>query len=163
MKTLIKNGLVLDGAGVAFADHGVLVNEDKIERFAPAAEFDGFEGQVIDLDGDTLLPGLIDCHVHLCYAGEPNPGRAIEDMDPGEIAVRALSNAQDSVRGGITAVRDCGGVNYLEFSVRDACNAGKFMGPTIRAAGRMICMTGGHGNRFGRVADGVDEVIKAVR
>lgn len=163
MKTLIKNGLVLDGAGVAFVDHGVLVNEDKIERFAPAAEFDGFEGQVIDLDGDTLLPGLIDCHVHLCYAGEPNPGRAIEDMDPGEIAVRALSNAQDSVRGGITAVRDCGGVNYLEFSVRDACNAGKFMGPTIRAAGRMICMTGGHGNRFGRVADGVDEVIKAVR
>ena len=163
MKTLIKNGLVLDGAGVAFTDHGVLVNEDKIERFAPAAEFDGFEGQVIDLDGDTLLPGLIDCHVHLCYAGEPNPGRAIEDMDPGEIAVRALSNAQDSVRGGITAVRDCGGVNYLEFSVRDACNAGKFMGPTIRAAGRMICMTGGHGNRFGRVADGVDEVIKAVR
>lgn len=163
MKTLIKNGLVLDGAGVAFADHGVLVNEDKIERFAPAAEFDGFEGQVIDLDGDTLLPGLIDCHVHLCYAGEPNPGRAIEDMDPGEIAVRALSNAQDSVRGGITAVRDCGGVNYLEFSVRDACNAGRFMGPTIRAAGRMICMTGGHGNRFGRVADGVDEVIKAVR
>ena len=163
MKTLIKNGLVLDGAGVAFADHGVLVNEDKIERFAPAAEFDGFEGQVIDLDGDTLLPGLIDCHVHLCYAGEPNPGRAVEDMAPGEIAVRALSNAQDSVRGGITAVRDCGGVNYLEFSVRDACNAGKFMGPTIRAAGRMICMTGGHGNRFGRVADGVDEVIKAVR
>ena len=163
MKTLIKNGLVLDGAGVAFADHGILVNEDKIERFAPAAEFDGFEGQVIDLNGDTLLPGLIDCHVHLCYAGEPNPGRAIEDMDPGEIAVRALSNAQDSVRGGITAVRDCGGVNYLEFSVRDACNAGKFMGPTIRAAGRMICMTGGHGNRFGRVADGVDEVIKAVR
>ena len=163
MKTLIRNGQVVDGTGVAFTDHGVLVNKDKIERFAPVAEFDGFDGQIIDLNGDTLLPGLIDCHVHLCYAGEPNPGRAVEDMAPGEIAVRALSNAQDSVRGGITAVRDCGGVNYLEFSVRDACNAGKFMGPTIRAAGRMICMTGGHGNRFGRVADGVDEVIKAVR
>ena len=163
MKTLIRNGQVVDGTGVAFTDHGVLVNKDKIERFAPVGEFDGFDGQIIDLNGDTLLPGLIDCHVHLCYAGEPNPGRAVEDMAPGEIAVRALSNAQDSVRGGITAVRDCGGVNYLEFSVRDACNAGKFMGPTIRAAGRMICMTGGHGNRFGRVADGVDEVIKAVR
>lgn len=67
------------------------------------------------------------------------------------------------MRGGITAVRDCGGVNYLEFAVRDACNAGTFLRRSIRAAGRMICMTGGHGNRFGRVADGIDEVVKAVR
>jgi imidazolonepropionase-like amidohydrolase len=47
--------------------------------------------------------------------------------------------------------------------VRDACNSGRQQGPTIRASGRVICMTGGHGNKNGRVADGVDEVIKAVR
>ncbi len=126
-------------------------------------EFAGFSGENLDLDGGTLLPGLIDCHVHLCYAGEPKPGRAVDDMLPGQITVRALSHAQASMRGGITAVRDCGGVNYLEFAVRDACNAGTFLGPSIRAAGRTICMTGGHGNRFGRVADGIDELVKAVR
>jgi imidazolonepropionase-like amidohydrolase len=60
-------------------------------------------------------------------------------------------------------VRDCGGKDYLEFAVRDACNRHRFPGPTIRAAGRMICMTGGHGNRHGRVADGVTDVVRAVR
>ena len=47
--------------------------------------------------------------------------------------------------------------------MRNACNEGRFLGPTIRAAGKMICMTGGHGNRMGRVADGIEEVVKAVR
>ena len=163
MATLISNGTVIDGTGQSLEGHAVLVEEECISRVAPMDEFAGFSGENLDLDGGTLLPGLIDCHVHLCYAGEPNPGRAVEDMLPGQITVRALSHAQASMRGGITAVRDCGGVNYLEFAVRDACNAGTFLGPSIRAAGRMICMTGGHGNRFGRVADGIDEVVKAVR
>ena len=60
-------------------------------------------------------------------------------------------------------MRDCGGKDYLEFAVRDSCNAGKTLGPTISAAGRLICMTGGHGNNIGRVADGVDDVVRAVR
>jgi imidazolonepropionase-like amidohydrolase len=163
MGSLIRNGLVIDGKGNALKDHAVLVTDGRIETVAPDNEFDGYDGDVIDLQGGSLLPGLIDCHVHLCYGAEPNPGRTVEDMAPGAITVRALQNAQASVRGGITSVRDCGGVNYLEFAVRDACNQGTFMGPTIRAAGKMICMTGGHGNRFGRIADGVDEVVKAVR
>ncbi|HEY2871061.1 MAG TPA: amidohydrolase family protein, partial [Reyranella sp.] len=68
-----------------------------------------------------------------------------------------------TLEGGVTAVRDCGGKDYIEFAVRDAYNQGRFLGPTMRCAGRMICMTGGHGNRTGRIADGVDEVVKAVR
>ena len=47
--------------------------------------------------------------------------------------------------------------------MRDACNAGRLPGPAISAAGRLICMTGGHGNPVGRVADGVDDVVRAVR
>ena len=70
---------------------------------------------------------------------------------------------RNTLEGGITAVRDCGGKEYIEFAIRDAYNSGRFLGPTMRCAGRMICMTGGHGNRTGRVADGVDEVVKAVR
>ena len=84
-------------------------------------------------------------------------------MGDAEVTLLALQNAQRNLRGGITSVRDCGGKDYLEFAVRDACNAKLFSGPTIRAAGKMICMTGGHGNRIGRIADGVDEVVKAVR
>ena len=129
--------------------HAVLVNGERIERCAPVAEFQAYNGSRIDTSGCTLLPGLIDCHVHLCYSAEADPGTAADKLRPGEVAIRALENAQKSLSGGITAVRDCGGKDYLEFAARDACNSGRFLGPTIRAAGRMICMTGGHGNRVG--------------
>lgn len=163
MKTLYKNALVIDGTGATLEHHGVLINGERIERLAPMTEFEGFTGESIDLEGKTLLPGLIDCHVHLLYGGEANPRAAMDKMNPGEISVRGLLHARNSLEGGVTAIRDCGGRDYLEFAVRDACNRGDFAGPTIRAAGRMICMTGGHGNQYGRVADGVEEVIKAVR
>ncbi len=87
----------------------------------------------------------------------------MDKMSAAQIAITALANAQTALRGGITALRDCGGKDYIEFAARDACNSGRFQGPSVRAAGRMVCMTGGHGNRIGRVADGVDEVKKAVR
>jgi len=162
MTTLYTGGWVFDGEQL-LSDHGVLVAGAGIQRLAPLAEFEGYSGPRLDTSGCTLLPGLIDCHVHLCYGAEPDPGSVVERLRPGEIAIRALDQAQTSLRGGITGLRDCGGKDYLEFAARDACNSGRFLGPTIRAAGRMICMTGGHGNRVGRIADGADEVTKAVR
>jgi imidazolonepropionase-like amidohydrolase len=163
MSTLYKGGRVFDGLGATLEQHGVLVDGDTIKRIAPLSEFDGFSGSAVDTGGATLLPGLIDCHVHLIYGAEGNPGVLVETLQPGAITMRAYENAFATLEGGTTTVRDCGGRDYLEFAVRDACNAGRILGPTIRAAGRMVCMTGGHGNRFGRVADGVAEVIKAVR
>jgi imidazolonepropionase-like amidohydrolase len=162
MSTLYAGGLIFDGDG-ALEEHGVLVEGDQIKRVAPIGEFDGFADQRVDTDGGTLLPGLYDCHVHLCFDGAPDPFAAmVKESDP-SLTMRALGNAQANLRGGITSVRDCGGKDYIEFAVRDSCNKRFFQGPSIRAAGRMICMTGGHGNRWGRVADGCDEVVKAVR
>lgn len=163
MSLLLRCARIVDGVGGTLDGHGVLIEEARITRVAPLGEFDGYAGEAVSLDDATLLPGLIDCHVHLCFDAESNPGEATEKLRPGAVAVRALVNAQRTLRGGITAIRDCGGKDYLEFAARDACNNGQFQGPTIRASGRMICMTGGHGNRFGRVADGVDDVVKAVR
>jgi imidazolonepropionase-like amidohydrolase len=160
---LFRGGNFLTPTGQVQAAHGVLVERGRIKRVAPVAEFNGYTGPVHDTTGCTLLPGLIDCHVHLLFAGDGNPSQALKAMGPGEIVLRALENAQKTLRGGVTAVRDCGGKDYLEFAVRDACNRHQFVGPTVRAAGRMICMTGGHGNTIGRIADGPDEVVKAVR
>lgn len=160
--TLFKGGDLFDGHKL-LENQAVLVNGERIERVAPLDEFSGFSGEVMDTAGGTLLPGLIDCHVHLCYAGEADPGAAADKLLDSEIAIRALENAQKTLRGGVTGIRDCGGKDYIEFAARDACNSGRFLGPTIRAAGKMICMTGGHGNRIGRVADGPAEVTKAVR
>ncbi len=164
MSLLLRCPRIVDGIGGTLTQHGVLLEGERIARIAPISEFEGYQGEEIVLDGSTtLLPGLIDCHVHLCFDAEPDPGEITEKMRPGAVAVRALANAQRSLAGGITAIRDCGGKDYLEFAARDACNRGQFQGPTIRASGRMICMTGGHGNRFGRVADGIEDVVKAVR
>jgi len=163
LSLLLRCPQIVDGVGAALTRHGVLIEGQRIARVAPIAEFEGFSGEQLVLDDTTLLPGLIDCHVHLCFDAESDPGEVMEKLPPGAVAVRALANAQRILRGGITAIRDCGGKDYLEFAARDACNRGQFQGPTIRASGRMLCMTGGHGNRFGRVADGVDEVVKAVR
>lgn len=162
MSTLFAGGRLFDGH--TFRDgFGVLSEGDGIVRVAPEAEFHGFAGRRVETRGATLLPGLIDCHVHLVFGAEPNPWTALGAQRPGQVAIKALDNALASLKGGVTSLRDCGGKDYIEFAARDACNEGRFLGPTIRAAGRMICMTGGHGNTTGRVADGVDEVVKAVR
>ncbi|WP_259780705.1 metal-dependent hydrolase family protein [Aestuariispira ectoiniformans] len=163
MTILFKGGLVFDGKGETYEGYGVLVEGDRIKRVAPMAEFEGYAGEVVDTTGGTLMPGLTDCHVHLCMAGTADPKAAMDKLSDAAITVLALKHAQDTLRAGITSIRDCGGKDYLEFAVRDAIKKGEFQGPTIMASGRMICMTGGHGNRWGRIADGCDEVIKAVR
>ena len=162
MTTLYRNGRIFDGERM-IDGYAVLVEAGRISRVAPEGEFEGFAGEEVDCSEGTVMPGLIDCHVHLLFRGEPDPMAALEKLDAAHAVVRALEHAADTLRGGTTSVRDCGGREYQEFAVRNACNEGRFPGPTIRAAGKMICMTGGHGNRVGRVADGPDEVVKAVR
>jgi imidazolonepropionase-like amidohydrolase len=160
---LFTGGRIFDGLGKTLDGHAVLIEGGEIVRVAPDSEFHGYAGRAIDTTGMTLMPGLGDCHVHLVYTGGADPNGILGKQSPGEITLIALANAQTMLKGGITAVRDCGGKDYLEFAVRNAIARGVFMGPTIRAAGRMICMTGGHGNSLARVADGVDDVIRGVR
>ena len=162
MATLYVGGRLFDGEKVQDG-HAVLEEGGKVKRLAPAREFAGFAGDRVDTTGGTLIPGIIDCHVHSLSGAEGNPGAAQDRLSPAQIAVRGMEFMRATLEGGVTAVRDCGGKDYIEFAIRDAYNQGRFLGPTKRCAGRMICMTGGHGNRTGRVADGPDEVVKAVR
>jgi len=163
MSTLYRGAAIFRPDGSTVADHALLVTDGRIERMAPEAEFVGYDGPLEELPGATILPGLMDAHVHLVYGAEANPSAALDALKPAQAAIKALLNARATLAAGVTAIRDCGGKEYIEFAVRDACNQGQVLGPTIRAAGRMICMTGGHGNKNGRVADGPDEVVKAVR
>ncbi len=163
MQTLFKGGLLFDGHNQPSDGKGVLVEDGRISRVAALSEFEGFAGSIVDTTGATLMPGLIDCHIHLILGGDVDPRLAGENMPAGQLVLDALGRAQATLAGGITAVRDCGGKDFLEFAVRDVCNSGSQLGPTIRAAGQMICMTGGHGNQIGRIADGPDDVVKAVR
>ncbi|MEH6445410.1 MAG: amidohydrolase family protein [Oceanospirillaceae bacterium] len=162
-QTLLRNVQVFDGKQMLEGVHSVLISDKKISKIAHDSEFATYAGLQYDFTGKTLMPGIIDCHIHLCHTASGDPKADGEKMGPSQITLTALKNAQATLQGGITSVRDCGGRDYLEFGVRDAINKGEFQGPTIHASGKMICMTGGHGNSHGRIADGVEEVRKAVR
>lgn len=94
MATLYSGGLVFDGCGNTLENHGVLVDGQKISRVAPLGEFEGYSGEKVDTSSGTLLPGLIDCHVHLVYSGEADPKSHLLKLGPGQIVINALENAQ---------------------------------------------------------------------
>ena len=102
MTTLFSGGLVFDGIGNLLENHGVLVDGQKISRIAPLGEFEGFNGEKVDTSDGTLLPGLIDCHVHIVYSGEADPKSHLLKLKPGQIVINALENAQNTLRNGIT-------------------------------------------------------------
>jgi len=116
-----------------------------------------------DVRGLTVMPGLIDCHVHLCLGAEADVVRTIQEESPALTLLKAGQYARRTLEAGFTTVRDVGCRDHSIFALKQAIEMGLVPGPRIVAAGRAICMTGGHARFIGREADGPDEVIKAVR
>ena len=163
METLVLVGAsLIDGmGGEPVRGRTVVVEGDRITQVVDDARAP--RGRRIDLAGCTLLPGLINCHVHLSFGAEADPVRVMKDEPHALTALKVLRRAQETVEAGVTTVRDLGGRDYAEFAVRRAIAEGLFPGPRILGAGRPVCMTGGHGNSIGREADGPDDARKAVR
>ncbi len=159
---ILKGATLIDGTGAPpVDDRSVVVEDGRITEVVPDARAPG--GRVLRLDGLTLLPGLIDCHVHLCLGAEADPVRPLVD-DPAALTVlKAAVRCRQTVAAGVTTVRDLGGKDHIEMSLKRAIGEGLIPGPRLVAAGQGICMTGGHGWWFGREADGPDDVRKAVR
>jgi imidazolonepropionase-like amidohydrolase len=118
---------------------------------------------IVDLKRKVVLPGLIDCHVHLDHDASADPYvRLLKEKD-GYTALRMADNARRTLLAGVTTVRDLGSKNGVTIQLRDAISAGFVTGPTVMAAGSMICITGGHGWRTGTETDGCDGVRRTVR
>ncbi|MFN0148129.1 MAG: amidohydrolase family protein [Dehalococcoidia bacterium] len=159
---LLANGHAWDADARTFrAGMDVLFREGRIAAVGPSLARDAGT-HVLDCTGKYVLPGLIDCHVHLTSGGEAGD---LTRRDP--IAVRAFeaaNNARRTLMAGFTTVRDLGAPEQLNIHLARAVEAGTVTGPTILAAGLGVTMTGGHGHGFiAREADGPDEVRKAVR
>src|SRR3954454_8657762 len=111
MSTLNVGGRVFAGEK-ALDGPAVLEEDGKVKRIAPAAEFAGFAGDKVDGSGGTLMPGIIDCHVHSLSGVEGIPGAVKDRMSAAQIAVRGMELMRNTLEGGVTVVRDCGGKDY---------------------------------------------------
>jgi len=177
-RVAVKAGTLIDGSGGAPARNVVILIEDG--RFAAVgAGVKIPEGtRVIDLSRSTVMPGFIDCHVHLTgrYIGEgPNWEDAIVRDLPQEGAILGVRNARLTLEAGFTTVRNVGAQDFSDIALRNMIHAGVVPGPRIMAAGHALGITGGHCDENGYlpgmfdpdirrgIANSPDEVRASVR
>jgi imidazolonepropionase-like amidohydrolase len=164
---VLKHMTLIDGTGSAPREHAVIViREKRIDFVGDAAQWRPQEDEpviTLDLSGRFVLPGLIDCHVHLAMDGPPDSRL---QGDWAWTTLLMLKHAQNSLAAGITTVRDVGGRHGLEFSVRRSIEQGLWIGPRMQLAGKLLSITSAGTEYYDgmyREADGVDEVRKAAR
>jgi imidazolonepropionase-like amidohydrolase len=145
--TLIHAGRVIDGlTDKVLTDHTVVVDAGKIVAIEPGFRTGGGGDQVIDLKSGTLLPGLMDMHVHV--TSEYSRTSEIDNFKENEtdVAIEGVVYAERTLLAGFTTVRDLGDSFRASLGLRNAINKGMVPGPRIIAAGRTIASTGGHGD-----------------
>ncbi|HOB29797.1 MAG TPA: amidohydrolase family protein [Bacillota bacterium] len=179
MGLIIKNVMVFDGSGsVPWGPATVIVEGDRISKLGPLDELElpeevGTGWWVIDGQGKLLMPGLVDCHVHITGSCDPDEVKALKELVP-HAAIRSTINARDTLEAGFTAVRDAGGGNLIDVALKQAINEGLVPGPRLQVACRGLSITGGHGDSRngwppeiefkGRyVVDSPDEARRAAR
>jgi imidazolonepropionase-like amidohydrolase len=176
--TLFLNAFLIDGeGGEPVQNAAVLAEGGKITKVGKTTDFPESPNgnlRVVDLEGRTLMPGLIEGHFHISFWGV----RELPDLDlklPAErTTVYAVKNAELALRCGYTGVASAGALHRIDVTIRDMVNEGIIAGPRMAASGRDICATSGMldwNPSFWKLgmdglaifADGIDEVRRAVR
>lgn len=118
------------------------------QGYVGAAEIGEHQPRIVDLSRGFVLPGLIDCHVHITFEREPRiPMKlALVTQTDADQALAGAAYARRTLLAGFTTVRSLGSSGYAAFALRDAIRDGKVPGPRILAAGHIIGATGGHGD-----------------
>lgn len=174
--TLFTNAAVLDPVtGTRTPDQAVLIVDHRIRETGPTTEVHtATSDRIIDAGGQTLLPGLIDGHVHTYFQSLNLP--LMQSWLPSYLIPKAVRSLQDMLQRGFTTVRDTGGA---DFALAQAVDDGIIAGPRLIYGGAALSQTGGHGDgrqpgdvsrndccrcpSIARIADGPDEVRAAAR
>jgi imidazolonepropionase-like amidohydrolase len=142
MRILLRNARLVDGTGKAPMDGAtILIEGPKIARIGHG-ENPGPDVQVVDLAGRTVIPGLVEGHIHLSY----NNVKVIADLDlncpPEYSTLVSAKNAEGALHCGYTSARSAGSIHAIDVALKRAINEGLYPGPRLLAAGRDICATG---------------------
>jgi len=167
MLTVFRNIDVVDGTGSAPRRNTTVVVEDRKIRSVDGSGWNGTADLEIDGRGKTLLPGLMDMHIHLNIPASPYEAdkydMKLSNKTSALGALYSIDNARDLIAKGVTTVRDVGAHGHGIFALKQLIDQGRTVGPRIYSCGRGINMTGGHGPRLCVAADGPDEVRHQTR
>ena len=177
-KTLIHAGTLIDGVSDAPRKAvTVVVDGERITDIVDGYRAPAAGDTVVDLTAATVLPGLIDCHVHLCFEQSARSYTERFYLNPVDYAYRSVVYAKRTLLAGFTTVRDVGDSHNVNLALRKAIAEGWVIGPRVFTAGIPIGSTGGHTDRTtglndelqqrlgdpASVINGPDEARKAVR
>ncbi len=164
MRKIFKNLSLIDVKAEEVIEDGLIIVENG--RIEYAGDFNrGYseDNKAVDLGGRTVLPGIIDSHIHSLFDASPDPFGSLEEDSDSMITIKAVGFMEETIRNGVVAVRDMGGLDYLEFGLKKAIDNDLIPGPKMQVSGRLITMTGGHGHLIGREVDSPAEARKAAR
>ncbi|MES2002596.1 MAG: amidohydrolase family protein [Pseudomonadota bacterium] len=136
--------LIVDAAKPALGPSTVIVENGRIKSIESGAAAPA-GATVVDMRGDTVMPGMTDVHVHLTQAsGTPWYAYFTQKYSNAYSTTVGLTNALTMARAGFTTVRDLGGDTSSVIAVRDAIAEGRFPGPRVKVAGNALSIIGGH-------------------
>jgi len=165
MALIVKNAHLWDGVSGGEPKPGmsVVCENGRFTRIAPDAEVMPNEiDTIIDAAGRFVMPGMIDCHVHITSPGDPDSSKDAAEADS-YLALRAAKMAELDMQAGFTTVRNMGSRNYIDLALQKAQKSGFASGARVITCGPCLTMTGGHGWMGGTEVDGCDEARKAAR
>ncbi|MFC5724193.1 amidohydrolase family protein [Streptomyces gamaensis] len=161
-KTLILTDRAITGpATQVIDDAAVLVDGGVIAAVGRAAELDpsvDISVPRLRCPGATVMPGLIDCHVHLAFDAGPDPLRTVAHADPHKLAAAMAERAQQMLAAGVTTVRDLGDRDALTVALRESIASATVSGPRILAATTPLTSPGGHCGFLGGEVATDDEI-----
>jgi imidazolonepropionase-like amidohydrolase len=164
----ITGARLFDGTGApVYEDAAVLVEGGRIARVDDSTSAAPAGAVVIEAEGRTLLPGLIDAHAHVGLGfAMPDPLKGAEPLLPGTRGYFLAAELAEALRRGITTIRDVGSIGDVVIDARQAMRYGAFRGPRLLTCGRIVSPTCPGGRFFAgmyREADGPDDMRRAAR
>ena len=145
--TVIHAGLLINGeSSFPTPEMSIVIEGSKIQAIETGYITPDSEDDFIDLSGYTVLPGLMDMHVHLSSEYSKNSYQEKISLNAGDYAIRAVSNAEKTLMAGFTSVRNLGDSGGVSISLRNAIKKGIVIGPRIFSSGTTIASSGGHGD-----------------